>query len=116
MTTERLSPQTGTAFSMSAGDVLRVIDPEGEQVADLIAFSREPRPAWLSAGRTFDYNDTATRIMDAYARGEKYDLVVLTTDSGIMALDDVYVASASFAGGSSPAFLCSFQAQAVRWV
>ena len=54
----RLSPQTGTAFVLRAGDVLRVIDPEGEQVADLVAFSRERRPAWLSSGRTFDYNDT----------------------------------------------------------
>jgi uncharacterized protein YcgI (DUF1989 family) len=54
----RLSPQSGTAFVLHAGDTLRVTDPEGEQVADLIAFSREPRPAWLSSGRTFDYNDT----------------------------------------------------------
>lgn len=54
----RLSPQTGTAFELAAGDVLRVIDPEGEQVADLVAFTRESAPAWLSSGRTFDYNDT----------------------------------------------------------
>jgi uncharacterized protein len=54
----RLNPQTGTAFVLFAGDTLRVIDPEGEQVADLIAFSRDPQPAWLSAGRTFDYNET----------------------------------------------------------
>ena len=58
MTTTRLPPQTGTAFVLAAGDTLRVIDPEGEQVADLVAFSREHRPAWLSAGRTFDYNNT----------------------------------------------------------
>src|SRR4051812_4128914 len=56
--TVRLAPQTGAAFLLSAGDTLRVIDPEGEQVADLIAFSRDPRPAWLSSGRTFDYNNT----------------------------------------------------------
>lgn len=54
----RLAPQTGTAFVLSAGDVLRVTDPEGQQVADLIAFSRAPRPAWLSAGRSFDYNNS----------------------------------------------------------
>jgi uncharacterized protein YcgI (DUF1989 family) len=58
MTRQVLAPQTGTAFLLSAGDTLRVIDPEGEQVADLIAFSRGPLPAWLSSGRTFDYNDT----------------------------------------------------------
>jgi uncharacterized protein len=58
VTSVRLAAQTGTAFLLSAGDTLRVTDPEGEQVADLIAFSREPRPAWLSSGRTFDYNNT----------------------------------------------------------
>jgi hypothetical protein len=56
--TTRLAPQTGAAFVLAAGESLTVTDPEGEQVADLIAFSREPIPAWLSSGRTFDYNDT----------------------------------------------------------
>jgi uncharacterized protein YcgI (DUF1989 family) len=54
----RLARQTGTALLLDAGDVLVVSDPEGEQVADLIAFSRDARPAWLSSGRTFDYNNT----------------------------------------------------------
>ncbi len=51
----RLSPRTGAAFSLREGDRLRVIDPEGEQVADLIAFdARDPR-CWLSSGRSVDY-------------------------------------------------------------
>jgi uncharacterized protein len=55
----RLAPQTGTAFVLRAGETLRVSDPEGEQVADLIAFDRdEGRRVWLSSGRTFDYNST----------------------------------------------------------
>ena len=54
----RLRPQTGAAFGLAAGELLVVSDPEGEQVADLIAFTRERRPAWLSAGRTLDYNNT----------------------------------------------------------
>ena len=54
----RLAPQTGTAFVLTAGQSLRVSDPFGEQVADLIAFSLDAKRAWLSAGRTFDYNDT----------------------------------------------------------
>ena len=54
----RLAPQTGTAFVMTAGGSLRVSDPFGEQVADLIAFSLDTKRAWLSSGRTFDYNDT----------------------------------------------------------
>lgn len=54
----RLVPQTGTAFLLRTGDRLRIVDPEGEQVADLIAFSQTTPRSWLSAGRTFDYNDT----------------------------------------------------------
>jgi len=54
----RLKPQTGTAFLLSAGNRLRIVDPEGEQVADLVAFSQTVPRSWLSAGRTFDYNDT----------------------------------------------------------
>jgi uncharacterized protein YcgI (DUF1989 family) len=51
----RLEPQTGTAFELRAGQLLRVIDLEGEQVADLIAFSRLDKAEWLSSGRSIDY-------------------------------------------------------------
>jgi hypothetical protein len=43
---------------MAAGQVLRVIDPVGEQVADFIAFARADPREWLSSGRTLDYNNT----------------------------------------------------------
>ena len=52
---KRLEPQTGTAFELRAGQQLRVIDPEGEQVADLIAFNATDKREWLSAGRSIDY-------------------------------------------------------------
>ncbi|MDQ6765802.1 MAG: urea carboxylase-associated family protein [Verrucomicrobiota bacterium] len=58
MTKSRLEPQTGTAFLLNAGQTLRVIDLEGEQVADLIAFSRADSTEWLSSGRTIDYANT----------------------------------------------------------
>jgi uncharacterized protein len=50
-----LEPQTGTAFELRAGQLLRVIDLEGEQVADLIAFNRSDKTEWLSSGRSLDY-------------------------------------------------------------
>jgi uncharacterized protein YcgI (DUF1989 family) len=53
-----LAPQSGTAFELNQGDVLRVIDPEGEQVADLTAFNRNDINEWLSSGRTIDYANT----------------------------------------------------------
>ena len=55
----RIAPQSGAAFTIRRGDVLRVVDPFGEQVADLFAFAEgDPRCA-LSSGRSIDY---ASRI------------------------------------------------------
>ena len=42
---------------MTAGDVLTVIDPEGSQVADLVAFARSDVREAISNGRTFDYEE-----------------------------------------------------------
>jgi uncharacterized protein YcgI (DUF1989 family) len=58
MTKSRLEPQTGTAFELKAGQTLRVIDLEGEQVADLTAFARSDSTEWLSSGRSIDYANT----------------------------------------------------------
>src|SRR5437868_1513803 len=50
-----LEPQTGTAFELNKGQSLRVIDLEGEQVADFVAFARDDKSEWLSSGRSIDY-------------------------------------------------------------
>jgi uncharacterized protein YcgI (DUF1989 family) len=50
-----LAPQTGTAFELRRGQLLRVIDLEGEQVADLTAFNLADKAEWLSSGRSIDY-------------------------------------------------------------
>ncbi len=57
-TPSRLQPQTGTAFYLNAGQTLRVIDLQGEQVADLTAFARADTTEWLSSGRSIDYANT----------------------------------------------------------
>lgn len=51
----RINPRTGAGFLLRAGERLRVIDPLGEQVADLTAFDAADPRAWLSSGRTIDY-------------------------------------------------------------
>lgn len=51
----RIEPQTGAAFRLQAGQILRVTTPEAEQVADLIAFG-DGGSEWLSSGRSIDYN------------------------------------------------------------
>jgi hypothetical protein len=59
MTTRyNLPPQTGIGFTLKSGQLLKIIDPQGEQVADLTAFSRENISEWLSSGRTIDYANT----------------------------------------------------------
>jgi uncharacterized protein YcgI (DUF1989 family) len=57
-TRHHLPAQTGYGFLLARGQCLRVIAPEGEQVADLIAFGRHDPTHWLCNGRTFDYNQT----------------------------------------------------------
>lgn len=53
-----IAPQSGTAFRLRTGETLVLIDPLGEQVADVIAFAADdPRDA-LSSGRTIDYAET----------------------------------------------------------
>ena len=58
VTRQRIAPQSGVGFTLPAGHTLRVIDPLGEQVSDLVAFSQSDRDEWLSSGRTIDYNNT----------------------------------------------------------
>jgi uncharacterized protein YcgI (DUF1989 family) len=53
-----LPPRSATAFILEQGDVLTIVDPQGEQVADLVAFSASDIREWLSNGRTFDYEET----------------------------------------------------------
>jgi uncharacterized protein len=56
--TREIAPRSGTAFRLAAGEILRVIDPQGEQVSDLVAFAAEDVREVLSNGRTFDYEET----------------------------------------------------------
>jgi uncharacterized protein YcgI (DUF1989 family) len=54
----RLAPQTGTGLVVRRGELLRIIDPTGEQVSDLISFAKDDPREWLSSGRTIDYANT----------------------------------------------------------
>lgn len=56
---EVIPPRSGTAFELRRGQRLTVIDPEGEQVADLVAFNRHDTDEVISSGRSLDY---ASRI------------------------------------------------------
>ncbi|KQT35098.1 urea carboxylase-associated protein [Sphingomonas sp. Leaf412] len=50
--------RSGAAFELAAGQTLTVFDPEGRQVADLLAYNRADVREVVSSGRTLDYAET----------------------------------------------------------
>lgn len=54
-TATRIPPQSGASFELKKGDVLRVSDPQGQQVSDLFAFKLGDLACSLSSGRSIDY-------------------------------------------------------------
>lgn len=55
-----IPPKSARAVRLAEGDVLRVSDPEGHQVADLVAFNPADKREHLSQGFTRANNDKAT--------------------------------------------------------
>src|SRR6201996_2727233 len=51
----KIEPRTGAAFRLNKGQRLRVIDPQGEQVSDLLAFNASDTAEVISSGRSLDY-------------------------------------------------------------
>jgi uncharacterized protein len=54
---EEIPPRSGRAFKLAKGQRLKVTDPEGEQVADMLAIFAGDSREILSSGRTFDYQE-----------------------------------------------------------
>lgn len=50
-----IPPRSGAAFRLKKGQRLRVIDPQGEQVSDMLAFNAQDTAEVISSGRTLDY-------------------------------------------------------------
>lgn len=55
MIVHEIAPRSGVAFTLDRGQRLTVIDPRGEQVADLLAYNRDDTAEVISSGRTLDY-------------------------------------------------------------
>lgn len=53
-----IPPRSGTAFILTKGKKLKVIDVEGEQVSDFVCFNLHEKTEYLSSGRTLDYEET----------------------------------------------------------
>ena len=50
-----IAPRSGVAFTLERGQRLKIIDPQGEQVADFVAYRRDDPREVISSGRSLDY-------------------------------------------------------------
>ncbi len=53
-----IPPRSGISFILKQGERLKILDLEGEQVADFICYSEHDTAEYLSSGRTIDYAET----------------------------------------------------------
>ena len=58
MQQQNIPAQTSVAFRLKAGESLKIIDPLGQQVADLFCADAADISDTFSSGRTIDYNDS----------------------------------------------------------
>lgn len=52
-----IEKQTGAAFKLQKGQKLKVIDPQGEQVSDMVLFNAEDTREKISSGKTLDFEE-----------------------------------------------------------
>ena len=52
-----IEKQSGAAFKLQKGQKLKVIDPQGEQVSDMVLFNAEDPREKISSGKTLDFEE-----------------------------------------------------------
>lgn len=58
MMVKKIDSQTGTAFLLKKNQLLKVIDPNGGQVSDMVVFNAEDIREKISAGKTMDFEES----------------------------------------------------------
>jgi hypothetical protein len=53
-----IEKQSATAFKLKKGEVLSVIDPEGQQVSDMVLFNSDDLNEKLSSGKSLDFEES----------------------------------------------------------
>ena len=77
-----IAPRSGTAFTLNRGQTLTIVDPQGEQVADLLAFARDDIREVISSGRTLDYAERLIpQVGDAIYSNRSNVLLRIVEDS-----------------------------------
>ena len=54
----KIEPQSGASFKLKMGQKLKVIDPLGGQVSDMVLFNEHDVREKLSSGKTMDFEET----------------------------------------------------------
>lgn len=54
----KIEKQSGTAFKLKKGQKLKVIDPMGKQVSDMVLFNANDIREKISSGKTLDFEET----------------------------------------------------------
>ena len=55
---QKIEKQTGAAFRLKKGQLLKVIDPQGEQVSDMVLFNADDVREKISSGKTLDFEES----------------------------------------------------------
>jgi uncharacterized protein YcgI (DUF1989 family) len=87
MSASRIAPRSAAGFELRAGQLLTVIDAEGVQVADLLAYSRDDPREVISNGRTFDYEETI-RLTTGHRLWSNRSNVMLTIEADTVGCHD----------------------------
>ena len=61
-----IKKQTGKAFKLKKGQKLKVIDPKGEQVSDMVLFNAEDPREKISSGKTLDFEESILITKDNF--------------------------------------------------
>ncbi|KXO01245.1 urea carboxylase-associated protein [Aequorivita aquimaris] len=54
---KEIAAQTGVAFTLKKGEKLKVIDPQGKQVSDMVLFNKQDPREKISSGKTLDFEE-----------------------------------------------------------
>ncbi len=54
---QEIKKQTGVAFELKKGQKLKVIDPKGGQVSDMVLFNSEDKREKISSGKSLDFEE-----------------------------------------------------------
>ncbi|WP_107038020.1 DUF1989 domain-containing protein [Brumimicrobium mesophilum] len=79
----KINEQTGAAFTISKNQYLKIIDPKGGQVSDLVFFSEKDKKEKISAGKTMDFEESILITKGNYLwsnRGRKLMEVIEDTN------------------------------------